>query len=554
MLVAVVALAGMAQAGVGDPQTKTDHPWYPGELSCSTWERLFKTQAELYERVTGKKVASDEDKALASWYWRNLNVHHCTTANEDFWGKGIEKGEETREYWAGLFAYGFGLCYATHHQMTAEMEKLLGPCRSRATNVAGHTSFEVWLTGGPYGAGQWALLDHDISTVVFTPDGSRLMGLMEISKDMTSIKKSNRERGFIPGGLHPSDPGVYKTVNWVGYTTGYAGPPPLVNLRAGESLRRYLKPGLDDGNVRGNRLENNAHIAIGGTDPNNPALRHPLVQDVIVEKNHVANADIGIHVRRAAEGVLVRENTFENVVDPEITDDEIERRAAERRAKLLGLKEPVARWSFDKVSGTKVPDDSGHDFAGRAVGGVRFGPGVRGNAAIFDGKSHIHVANGDLLAPTRFTLAAWIKPTAVAGRQGIIAKRTGHAAAPFVLSVWNGALEFEACEADHRTWSFNFRSEPLLKAGEWQHVAAVVEEGKGVTLYLNGKAIARKENAAKLAQNDLDIWIGKEAWGADPKDAAIPGYFTGSIDEVKLWTRALGEVEMDKEAELKGLR
>jgi len=247
MLAMVVVWGGVALAGVGDPQTKTDHPWYPGELSCSTWERLFKSQAELYERVTGKKVTSDEDKALASWYWRNLNVHHCTTANEDFWGKGIEKGEETREYWAGLFAYGFGLCYATHHQMAAEFIKLLGPERSRAMGVAGHTTFEVWLTGGPYGAGQWALLDHDVSTVVFTPDGSRLMGLMEVSKDMSSIKKSNRERGFIPGGLHPSDPGAYKSVNWAGYTTGYAGPPPLVNLRSGESVRRVLKPGLDDG-------------------------------------------------------------------------------------------------------------------------------------------------------------------------------------------------------------------------------------------------------------------------------------------------------------------
>jgi hypothetical protein len=113
--------------------------------------------------------------------------------------------------------------------------------------LGGHTSFEVWLTGGPYGGGQWALLDHDISTVVFTPDGKRLMGLMEVSREMSSVKKSDRSRGFIPGGLHPSDPDAYKSVEWAGYTTGYAGPPPLVNLRAGEAIRRYPKPGLDDG-------------------------------------------------------------------------------------------------------------------------------------------------------------------------------------------------------------------------------------------------------------------------------------------------------------------
>ena len=44
-----------ANAGVGDPQVRTDHPWYPGELACSTFERLVKTQAVLYQRVVGAR-------------------------------------------------------------------------------------------------------------------------------------------------------------------------------------------------------------------------------------------------------------------------------------------------------------------------------------------------------------------------------------------------------------------------------------------------------------------------------------------------------------------
>src|SRR6476469_3802472 len=68
---ATAPLNRCALASVGDPQLKTDHPWYPGELSCSSFERLFHTQAEIYRRATGRGVASDEDKALASWYWRN---------------------------------------------------------------------------------------------------------------------------------------------------------------------------------------------------------------------------------------------------------------------------------------------------------------------------------------------------------------------------------------------------------------------------------------------------------------------------------------------------
>src|ERR1700704_7078195 len=88
-LAGVGLAAGAARADVGDPQLKTDHPWYPGELSCSTFERLFKPQAELYTRVTGRKVDTDEDKALAAWYWRNLHYFHCTEGVCNTWGTGF---------------------------------------------------------------------------------------------------------------------------------------------------------------------------------------------------------------------------------------------------------------------------------------------------------------------------------------------------------------------------------------------------------------------------------------------------------------------------------
>src|SRR5687768_14871265 len=85
-LLAALPLTPTARAAGGDPQVKTDHPWYPGELSCSTFERLFKTQAELYTRVTGRNASTDEDKALASWYWRNLNYAHAEDGKIDCFG------------------------------------------------------------------------------------------------------------------------------------------------------------------------------------------------------------------------------------------------------------------------------------------------------------------------------------------------------------------------------------------------------------------------------------------------------------------------------------
>src|SRR3954470_4759963 len=89
IFVGIPLAAAAAWGDTGDPQVITDHPWYPGELSCSTFERLFKTQAELYRRVTGRPVESDEDKALASWYWRNLHYAHGEEGKCDPFGQGF---------------------------------------------------------------------------------------------------------------------------------------------------------------------------------------------------------------------------------------------------------------------------------------------------------------------------------------------------------------------------------------------------------------------------------------------------------------------------------
>ncbi|HEX8914290.1 MAG TPA: hypothetical protein VF796_18225 [Humisphaera sp.] len=246
------AITSPAGAAVGDPQVKTDHPWYPGELACSTFDRLFDTQSALYKRVTGRDTKTDEDKALAAWLWRNTHYAHAEEGKQDCFGGGFEKGDRSSDYWAGLYAHGFALCGTTHSQWTVEMNALLGHCRGRTVGVSGHNSFEVFLTGGAYGAGRWALLDHDVSTVIFADDGSRLLSIQEIAQDpkkYTDPKyKPERQRGWRVSGLHDGDAkGVFDSFRSAEYLAGYAGAPPVVELRAGESLRRYLEPGLEDG-------------------------------------------------------------------------------------------------------------------------------------------------------------------------------------------------------------------------------------------------------------------------------------------------------------------
>lgn len=241
------------RADVGDPQVRTDHPWYPGELSCSTFERLFATQAALYRRVAGVEPTTDEQKALAAWLWRNTHYWHGEEGTQDIWSKGFTGGGDprTREYWTGLFAHGFGLCGTTHSQWVAEMEALFGHNRGRGVGVEGHNSFEVFLTGGAYGDGKWVLLDHDVSTVVFNPDGKALLSIPEVQADWKRLTdrtfSPQKQHGWLVCGLHPNDGGVYQRYAVAEYLAGYSGPPPMVHLRRGETLRRYVQPGLEDG-------------------------------------------------------------------------------------------------------------------------------------------------------------------------------------------------------------------------------------------------------------------------------------------------------------------
>ena len=128
---------------------------------------------------------------------------------------------------------------------------MLGHGRSRGVGAAAHNAFEVFLQGGAYGEGQWALLDHDLSTVIFNGSGQRLLGLGELQNDVDRwidrAYKPEKQRGWLVCGLHPGDGNAYRKYAVAEYRADYAEPPPMVHLRRGERMRRYFQPSLGDG-------------------------------------------------------------------------------------------------------------------------------------------------------------------------------------------------------------------------------------------------------------------------------------------------------------------
>ncbi|NCO32722.1 MAG: hypothetical protein AUJ92_02620 [Armatimonadetes bacterium CG2_30_59_28] len=301
--------------------------------------------------------------------------------------------------------------------------------------------------------------------------------------------------------------------------------------------RAPVKGALNRGSVvRGNQLEGNSHIQVTG-----------VCRDVIIERNVVRNSDMGVRVGAGCAEVLVQENQFDKV-EREVLDDAAMRKEREElAAKFINRQEPALMLDFEELKGGKFVDASGCSFVVEQVGGVAsVTEGRRGKCAALDGTGFLQINEPWVFNAPDITIAVWVKPSVLNGRRGLVVKRYRGAVSPFVLGHQGANLSFEAAQPDNN-WTFNFSAGGALKQNVWTHIAAVIKQGEGISLFVDGKLTAVKKNPAKRSENDEPLIIGREAWGGDPPTTATPGFYIGLMDELKVWTRALSSEEITAE-------
>lgn len=166
--------------------------------------------------------------------------------------------------------------------------------------------------------------------------------------------------------------------------------------------------------------------------------------------------------------------------------------------------------------------------------------GVPNSAYDFNGSSsYITVSDDNTLdLKDNYTLAAWFKSSSAqsSALQTIFGKGRAAAATGYALNFTNGASDaVSALASDGGTYNGTLTAN-VIGNSIWHHVA-VTYNGSVMNLYVDGVSSATAAATYSLQNSTESLFIGKEL-------SSLPRLFTGKIDDLGIWTRALSSDEV----------
>jgi uncharacterized repeat protein (TIGR01451 family) len=196
----------------------------------------------------------------------------------------------------------------------------------------------------------------------------------------------------------------------------------------------------------------------------------------------------------------------------------------------------VGYWALNEAAGSTAQDGSGTGNIGTLNNAVRVA-GAVGNAVRFNGvnSSVIIPNNAGLDITGQITLAAWIKPESLTGKQNILAH--GYTLTParsVYLRINDG--HYEIGSQQDTTQPIASAAVPAGDLGSFVHVAGVYN-GSAWIIYRNGVAL----NTFASPVGAVAVNAG---WAIGARDAGTDRYFQGVIDEARIYNRALSAAEI----------
>ena len=199
----------------------------------------------------------------------------------------------------------------------------------------------------------------------------------------------------------------------------------------------------------------------------------------------------------------------------------------------------VSYWSFepDTIDGDTIKDLFGENH-GTIYGGPQLVEGIVGKAMLFDGVDDaVGIPNNATISLSEaFTYEAWANPTVNNGCEGVITKGT-----------WNG--DSALATGGEEKWKISIGGVGgssvgtwgTFPSGAWYHLVMAVD-GRGpdkFRLYVDGKLVGSLDSSGHI--HDLTNVIEDMFIGFTQRNVA---FFTGPIDEARVYNRALTPEEV----------
>lgn len=201
--------------------------------------------------------------------------------------------------------------------------------------------------------------------------------------------------------------------------------------------------------------------------------------------------------------------------------------------------EPIVYYEFEE-DGT---DSSGNFYDAQLMENASVAQGgIVGNALYLDGSStsYAMIPSEAVSSLYDYTISAWIKPESDAWTQRLFDFGTGTSRYMFFTPFNNSSSCRYAITINSYGNENGITAEKQIQTNMWTLVT-VTSKDDVVSLYINGEKVGETEGVEldpyEISSNITQCYIGKSQFGAD-------AFYTGYIDEFKVYNRALSEDEV----------
>lgn len=198
----------------------------------------------------------------------------------------------------------------------------------------------------------------------------------------------------------------------------------------------------------------------------------------------------------------------------------------------------VSYWNFNEIAGNLLDQVASNDGTLGGAGTVQGVAGKINTAYSFDGNGYVTI--GDILSgPTAFSISIWIKKDANGNTEFIINKGIGGGVQreyDLLIDGANDKLNVLLFDEDINVGIATASNTALTNLGVWYN-SVTTWDGTNIIFYLNGFPDGGGVNATIIRDTSSDFTICHDLNFAKR-------YFTGDVDEVGIWSRALTSAEV----------